>query len=64
MTDTRETSPFFDWLKTFVSRIYFLRFPILTWLALVGLPYLGLATSLKSLLASLFVSNATGIFRI
>ncbi len=64
MTDTRETSPFFDWLKTSVSRIYFLRFPILTWLALVGLSYLGLATSLKSLLASLFVSNAAGIFRI
>lgn len=64
MTDARPTPSLFDKLKTFANQVYFLRFPILTWLALIGLPFLGLKTDLKSLLAGLFVSDAMGIFRI
>jgi hypothetical protein len=62
MADTRETNSFFELLKKFTNQIYFLRFPILTVVALAGLPYLGLFSDLQSLLASLFVSDAWGIF--
>jgi hypothetical protein len=65
MTETHEPASFFDkWrirLIWFFNWIYFLRFPIITALALVGLPYLGLVSALKSLLASLFVTDKLGI---
>ena len=64
MADTRKSPSFFDWpekVAFWFTRLYFLRFPLLTALAMVGLPYLGLRTSLKTLLASLYVSNWWGI---
>lgn len=68
MTETHEPASFFGkWrirLIWFFNWFYFLRFPIFTALALVGLPYLGLVSALKSLLASLFVTDKWGIFLI
>jgi len=64
MAGTRNSPSFFDWPEKIAFRftqLYFLRFPLLTALAMVGLPYLGLRTDLKSLLASLFVSDWWGI---
>ncbi len=66
MTETHESASFFANLRIkliwFFNWLYFLRFPIFTAVALVGLPYLGLVSSLKSLLASLFVTDKWGIF--
>lgn len=66
MADPRESTSRFDRLKKKLvwlsSQLYFLRFPLLTALALIGLPYLGLYTSLSELLASLFVSDQCGVF--
>lgn len=66
MTETHKSASFFDWLLPkliwFFNWLYFLRFPIITAAALVGLPWLGLCSSLKSLLASLFVTDKWGIF--
>lgn len=65
MTDVRESGSFLERLKEFAAwlsiQVYFLRFPLLTTVALVGVPYLGLRTDLKSLLANLFVSDGRGI---
>lgn len=66
MTETQKTASFFGKLRIaliwFFNWIYFLRFPIFAAAALVGLPYLGLVSPLKSLLASLFVTDKWGIF--
>lgn len=65
MADTPKVS-LFTRLRTglvwFFNWVYFLRFPILTAAALAGLPYLGLASSVKTLLASLFVTDGWGVF--
>lgn len=73
MADTPKTNPFFEflrwlkeigiWLLNRLRQIYLLRFPLLTALVLALLPWIGLV-KLKSLLASLFVSNWWGVFLI
>lgn len=74
MTETYKPASFFDrlkplrnaivWLLNRFRRIYFLRFPLLTALALILLPVISLCTGLSELLASLFVTNSLGIFMI
>jgi len=65
MTTPNRIESFFDRLTKFAvwlsSQIYFLRFPLLTALTLMALPYLGLYTDLRSLLASLFVTDKAGV---
>jgi len=66
MNTPNRIESFFDWLTKFAvrksSQIYFLRFPLLTVLTLMTLPYLGLYTNLRFLLASLFVIDKAGVF--
>jgi len=46
----------------FVPYIYVLRFPILTWILLVGLPFIALFTSISSVLENLFDLTERGMF--
>jgi hypothetical protein len=53
---------FLSAITFFLPYIYVLRFPILTWILLVGLPFIALFTSISSVLGNLFDLTEKGMF--